>query len=153
MKTFATIAIGVICITGLPHLALADAGADATSVKNVYDPLLNNYQEKVVFNCTVENCQFLASTVTKTTLIQHISCGFSMSASAVVVTAYLTDFDSAATDFINPFSYGTANAAAYRGINADTFLIYKKGMQPRIAIITSGDVAGPLSCTLSGYHQ
>jgi hypothetical protein len=153
MKAFAAIVAGLICAVSGPAWAAAPAAETATSVKNIYDPLLSNFQETLSNNCATTDCEIIAPAVTKTTLIQHVSCQFSMSSSAVITQAFLTDLTLSGFNYVNPFSYGTVNSDAYRGINADTFLIYKKGMQPRIAIETSGDSAGGTKCTLSGYHQ
>jgi hypothetical protein len=122
-------------------------------VKNIYDPLLNNYQEVLTPTCGASLCQITAPAVTKTTLIQHVSCGFSMLSSAIVTNAFLSNANSPPINVLNPFIFATSGSRAERGINADTFLIFKKGMTPEIDIVTSGDVAGTVICKLSGYHQ
>jgi hypothetical protein len=76
-----------------------------------------------------------------------------MSASAVTTNAFLSNGQTSPINFLNPFAYATVNSSAWRGINADTFLLFKNGMLPEVDIFTSGDSAGDVVCTLSGYHQ
>ena len=131
MKAFAAIVAGLsMCSVFCPARATASAAEAATPVKNIYDPLLNNYQEVLTPTCTGSLCQITAPAVTKTTPIQHVSCGFSMLSSAIVTNAFLSNANSPPINVINSFIFAAAGSEAEREINADTSLIFKKGMTP-----------------------
>jgi hypothetical protein len=140
---------------------LASIGRSATStpptqVVNVDDPTRHPYQEFADTSCTGPGDCFLPfpAITTGRTVIQHASCLFNLTAGVAVLSASLSGPDSNARNFLPVFVYGNSGGVAYQGINADTYLFYTVGQQPRIDVFSNtGGAVTNLQCNLTGYYN
>lgn len=131
---------------------VVDAGT--TSVRNVYDPLLSNYQVNVTASCNSPGeCVLPVGAVSQDTLVQHVSCEFALSNSAIVSSAFLDDATATFRNTVPVFNFGTGASSTERGINSDTYLLFKKGATPRVHVFTVTSGPGFVTCTLSGYQK
>jgi hypothetical protein len=147
-RLFSMIAFAVV-------VALAANATTPTQVQNVDDPTLHAYQEYASASCGgIGDCAVLFPAITTgRTLVQHASCDFGLSSGGILAVAYLDIQGLNPRNTLPLFAFGTADGTKTYGINADTFLFYTKGQQPRVDVISSSGTVSSLECTLSGYYN
>jgi hypothetical protein len=148
MRRFSLVVTVVVLYTSVAF------ATTATLVRNVNDPTNHPYQVFASTNCTLSgSCTIIFPAITAgATLVQHVSCGFSLTTSSTISTAYLGLLDLNPANLLQVFTFGSANGSTAYAINADTFLVVAKGQQPLVTIFANNPVSG-LQCTLTGYYN
>lgn len=134
---------------------VAGASAATTDVENVLDPTLHPYQEFESTNCTVAgDCAIVFPAVASTrVLVRHASCSFALAQGTTFAYAILGVQDGNPRNDLYVFTNSSSNGYTSYGINADTYLFYDKGQQPRIDVFGNTAAIQGLLCTISGYYD
>lgn len=141
-------AIAIVAI-----LAFTAATTSPTTVINAYDPTLHPYQQFSTANCTESgDCAILFPAITTGTLIQHVSCSGALTTGTTIGYASLGIQGENPRNFLQPFAYSSSGGFLEFGINADAYVLYTKGQQPRIDVFGYSPVQS-LLCTVSGYYN
>jgi hypothetical protein len=142
-------------VIGFAILWAATAEATTpTQVLNVNDPTRHPYQVSgLQTSCTTAgDCAFVFPAITTgNTLILHTSCSFSMAIGSGIAVAALSVQAETGSDYLPVFTFSSSDGLTSYGINADTYLFFAKGQQPRIDIVSTTAPVQNLLCTLSGY--
>jgi hypothetical protein len=153
------------CVVGLvSSAAFAQSSFVTNSVQqtlNINDPLNHAYQQTSSTSCSLAGtCELSFPAVPHKVLLLHVSCFFIEQGGHTPPTqAAVLISGPAGTSTQNQlqvfYSGPNTNVSGdYNfGINSDAYLIYAKGDQPVVALITSSVSVVNLSCTLSGYHN
>jgi hypothetical protein len=125
-----------------------------TRVQNIQDPIDHPYQQRVYAPCTqAGDCAAIfPATTAKRTLVLHASCIFSIVNGGSVIEAVLSEPSSAVQNAFQSFKSGTESTSTVYGINAETYMFFEKGQQPRLDVFSSDQPVNGLACTLSGYY-
>jgi len=136
-------------------LASTASATSPTQVVNVNDPTLHPYQEYASTSCTeAGDCAILFPAITTgRTLVQHASCDITLPTSSSVTIAYLVIQLQNPRNVLPVFTISALGGTSLLGMNADTFLFFTKGQQPRIDVYTTGGGVALLECTVSGYYN
>jgi hypothetical protein len=129
------------------------AFAASTDVIDTANPIYHPYQETESANCTAQgDCAVVfPATTASQTLVTHASCSFFLATGGAVTVAVVGRQTTGPINAVSVFSYATASGGANNAFNADTYLFYDKGQQPRVDVISLNEPVQSLYCTLSGY--
>lgn len=125
-----------------------------TQVQNVDDPTVHPYQFAQANCSTAGACTiFFPAITTGRTLVQHVSCFFSLPTGSSINSAYLYSQVVNPRNFLQVFTYGSSGGFTSLGINAETYLFFGKGDQPIVVAESSIGAVTDLACTVSGYYN
>ena len=134
-------------------IAAATAPAQAS-----FNPLTQSYQEQATPASVCQfqgDCAILFTALPTKTIVTHVSCGFFLATGGVVIFAALGEQNSSFRSVLSasPFAMGSGEGGVNYGINAEVYLVYTKGQEPRIDVSSDGVPVQFLNCTISGFHN
>lgn len=144
-------------LIGLAILSASIASlAGATESENVTDPITHPYQQSAYTSCASfagGDCAIVFPAITTgRTLLLRASCTFSLAPGGKVEWTSVSQQGGSVSNALQIITYATVDGVTTYGINAETYLFYDTGQQPRIDVYTSGGAVQTLNCTLTGYY-
>ena len=130
--------------------------AAATPAEATFNPLTQAYQQfaEPALTCTFQgDCAVLFPATATKTIVTHVSCEFFLASGGTVLNASLGSQGSSPRNNLPTYAFATGSGGVNFGINAEVYLVYPAGQQPRIDVFSSGAPVQFLDCTVSGYHS
>jgi hypothetical protein len=138
-------------------LFFAAATLACAAAANADNPIQTPYQQFGSASCSeAGDCAVVFPAVTKETLILHASCSFTLGGpdgKTSVAYATLSSQNANPRNSFAPFVNSVSDGVATYGFNADTYLFYASGEQPRIDVFGNSGPVQYLYCTVSGYQS
>jgi hypothetical protein len=133
------------------------AALACAAAANADNPIQAPYQQFGTASCSdAGDCAVVFPAVTKETLILHASCSFTLSGpdgKTSIGYAFLSSQDANPRNNFAPFVNSVSDGVASYAFNADTYLFYASGEQPRIDVFGNSGPVKYLYCTVSGYES
>jgi hypothetical protein len=138
-------------------LFLAVAALAVAAAANADNPIQTPYQQFGTANCSFAgDCAIVFPAVNKETLILHASCTFALTSTDNKTSIFGASLGNQNTNPRNNFAPSVIIASdgfANYAFNAETYLFYAVGDQPRIDVFGNSGPVQDLACTISGYYQ
>lgn len=134
-------------------VATATASAPAQAS---FNPLTQAYQEQSEPGSACQfqgDCAVVFDALPSKTIVTHVSCNFFLASGGVVLNSYLIGQSSNPANNLQPFAYAASPSGTQYGINADTYVVFTKGQEPRVDVFSDGQPVQFLNCTISGFHN